>query len=224
MVGTDPGLVHGCRMSRACRTIPVYVLRRPLVMAQKPYPDELVEQFTLRDGARVTIRPIRAQDLEIERAFVRDLSVESRYFRFLHTLRELDEPTLIRLTDIDYEHEMALIAVVCDNGREVQVGVARYVVGSSGRDCEFAVVVADCWQGKGIAGRLMRKLMRAARDRGLEIMEGFVLHANRNMFALAEALGFRIESIPRDASLRRVVRDLSEPAPVPVPGIIQARV
>lgn len=193
-------------------------------MTQKSYPAELVEQFTLRDGARVTIRPIRAQDLELERAFVRDMSVESRYFRFLHTLRQLDEPTLIRLTDIDYDRQMALIAVVCENGLEVQVSVARYVVGSSGRDCEFAVAVADCWQGKGIAGRLMRQLMRAARDRGLETMEGFVLYGNQGMFALAGALGFRTESMTGDASLRRVVRDLREPVPDFVPGINHAQV
>jgi len=182
-------------------------------MPQKPYPAELVEQFTLRDGARVTIRPIRAQDLEIERAFVRDMSVESRYFRFLHTLRQLDESTLIRFTDIDYDGQMALIAVVCENGFEVQVGVARYAVGSSGRDCEFAVAVADCWQGKGIAGRLMRQLMRAARDRGIETMEGFVHYGNHGMFALADALGFRTEPMPGDVSLRRVVRDLRESVP-----------
>jgi acetyltransferase len=193
-------------------------------MAQKPYPAELVEQFTLRDGARVTIRPIRAQDLEIERAFVRNLSVESRYFRFLHTLRELDERSLVRLTDIDYDGQMALVAVVCENGLEVQVGVARYVVGSSGRDCEFAVAIADPWQGKGIAGRLMRKLMRAAHDRGLDTMEGFVLHGNQGMFALAGALGFRTESIPGDATLRRVVVDLRKPGPGLVPGINHVRV
>lgn len=80
----------------------------------------------------MAIRPIRAQDIGIERNFVNGLSVESRYFRFLHTLRELDEATLVRLTAIDYDRDMALIAVVCEGGVEVQVGVARYVVGSSG--------------------------------------------------------------------------------------------
>ena len=179
-------------------------------MPQKPYPTELIEHFTLWDGARVNIRPIRPDDLEIERAFVHGLSPESRYFRFLHTLRELDELTLIRFTDIDYDSQMALIAVVCENGFEVEIGVARYVVGESTHDCEFAVAIADCWQGKSIARRLMRILIRAAHDRGLETMEGFVLHGNRNMFALATALGFRVESVPGDASIRRVVRDLRE--------------
>lgn len=193
-------------------------------MPRKPYPAELVVHFTLSDGARVTIRPIRAADVEIERAFVRDLSAESRYFRFLHTLRELDEPTLVRLTDIDYDREMALIAVVCENRREVQVGVARYVTGSSGRDCEFAVVIADCWQGKGIGGQLMRNLMQAARERGLESMEGFVLHGNQGMLALAGALGFRAEFVPGDASVRRVIRDLRETAPVTSIGTIRTGV
>ncbi|HYJ18020.1 MAG TPA: GNAT family N-acetyltransferase [Burkholderiales bacterium] len=190
-------------------------------MAQKPYPAELVEKFKLRDGANVTIRPIRAQDIGIERTFVRDLSTESRYFRFLHTLRELDEQTLIRLTDIDYDHDMALVAVVCENDLEVQIGVARYVVGSSGKDCEFAVAIADSWQGKGIGMRLMVNLLRAARERGLEMVEGFVLYGNQAMFALAAALGFRIEPIGGDASTRRVVLDLRYPAAVTTAGTIQ---
>lgn len=190
-------------------------------MPRKPYPAELVEHFALSDGARVTIRPIRAPDLEIERAFVRDLSVESRYLRFLHPVRELDEPTLVRFTDIDYDHEMALIAVICERGREVQIGVARYIVGDSGRDCEFAVVIADCWQGKGIGGRLMSKLMDAARERGIETMEGLVLHGNRGMLALADALGFRAESVAGDASVRRVVRNLREARPVTPVGTIR---
>lgn len=188
-------------------------------MAQKPYPADLVEQFSLRDGARVTIRPIRAQDIDIERAFVRGLSAESRYFRFLHTMRELDEPTLARLTNIDYDREMALVAVVCENGLEMQVGVARYAVDGSSRSCEFAVAVADNWQGKGIGLRLMRKLMHAARERGLETMEGWVLHGNQAMLALAAALGFRPEPIPGDASTRRVVRDLRHSAAVTTAGI-----
>ena len=173
-------------------------------MPQRPYPAELIEQFSLHDGARVTIRPIRARDIQIGRSFVNGLSVESRYFRFLHTLRELDEPTLVRLTDIDYDHEMALIAVVCENGREVQIGVARYVVGNSGLDCEFAVAVADHWHYNGIGMRLMISLMRAARSRGPEAMGGFVLHGNHGMLALASVLGFRNESVPGDASTRVV--------------------
>lgn len=179
--------------------------------AQTPlvrYPHELIRHLTLRDGTRIVIRPIRPEDREIEKEFVQNLSDESRYFRFLNAIRELSERMLNRFTRIDYDSEMALIAVIRENGREVEIGVARYIVNPDGRSCEFAIVVADAWQHKGIGSRLMAQLMEAARDRGLESMEGLVLASNHKMLSLMAALGFRIESAPGEPGLRRVVRQL----------------
>jgi acetyltransferase len=179
-------------------------------MAEKlPYPVELVQSWALRDGTRIVIRPIRPEDRQIEKDFVRNLSDESRYFRFFNALRDLSETALTRFTQVDYDREMALIAVICENGRETEIGVARYAINTDGRSCEFAIVVADAWQRKGIGSKLIHSLMDAARSRGLEIMEGWVLAGNTRMLALMDGLGFIVDASAGDPSLRHVVRTLA---------------
>jgi acetyltransferase len=173
------------------------------------YPVELVRIWTLRDGTRVVIRPIRPEDRQIESDFVRNLSDESRYFRFFNAVRDLSETALTHFTQVDYNREMALIALICENGRETEIGVARYVVNPDGRSCEFAIVIADAWQRKGIGSKLMDSLMEAARGHGLETMEGWVLSGNTRMLALADGLGFTIDASAGDPSLRRVVKNLA---------------
>ena len=177
--------------------------------ATLPYPVELVQRRTLRDGTRVVIRPIRPEDRQIEKDFVHNLSDESRYFRFFNALRDLSEAALTRFTQVDYDKEMALIAVICDNGRETEIGVARYSVNPDGTSCEFAIAVADAWQRKGIGSNLMRSLMNAARGRGLEIMEGLILSGNARMLALMDGLAFTIDANAGDPSLRHVVKTLA---------------
>lgn len=179
-------------------------------MAEKlPYPLELVQSWALRDGTRIVIRPIRPEDRQIEKDFVRNLSDESRYFRFFNALRDLSETALTRFTQVDYDREMALIAVICENGRETEIGVARYAINPDGRSCEFAIVVADAWQRKGIGSKLVHSLMDAARSRGLETMEGWVLAGNSRMLALMDGLGFIVDASASDPSLRHVVRKLA---------------
>ncbi len=179
-------------------------------MADKlPYPVELVQSWTLRDGTRIVIRPIRPEDRQIEKDFVRHLSDESRYFRFFNAVRDLSETALTRFTQVDYDREMALIAVISENGRETEIGVARYSINPDGRSCEFAIAVADAWQRKGIGSKLMHSLMDAARSRGLQSMEGWVLSGNARMLALMDGLGFAIDANAGDSSLRHMVKNLA---------------
>jgi acetyltransferase len=173
-------------------------------MAIHPYPAELTVSYQLAGGTDVTIRPIRPEDAQIEREFVRGLSPESRYLRFMHSLRELTPAMLVRFTQIDYDLEMALIAVVSRGGQEREVAVARYVTNPDHRSCEFAIVVADAWQRKGIGRRMMERLIGIARARGLKVMEGEVLARNREMLELAEGLGFGVSGITGDERVRRV--------------------
>jgi acetyltransferase len=166
-------------------------------MAIHPYPASLVSRWHLPDGTPVTIRPIRPEDAHIEQAFVRGLSDESRYFRFMQAVHELTPEMLVRFTQIDYDREMAMIAVMEDEARgELQVAVARYIANPDRRSCEFALVVADEWQGRGIGSHLMQVLMQVARARGLSLMEGEVLAGNSNMLALMKHLGFATRSRP----------------------------
>ncbi len=160
-------------------------------MAIHPYPTDLVQEWNLSDGTSITIRPIRPEDAVIERDFVNGLSEQSRYFRFMYALQEITPAMLSRFTQIDYDREMALIATVEeDGGAEKQIGVARYVTMLGEESCEFAIVVADEWQGRGLATRLLKTLIDIARDRRLRFMEGVVLRENRGMLSLAESIGF----------------------------------
>jgi acetyltransferase len=177
-------------------------------MAIHPYPQHLIERVPLPDGSDLIIRPIRPEDAEMEQEFVRGLSEQTKYFRFMQAIKELSPEMLVRFTQIDYDREMALIGVMEDEGQEVEVGVARYMTGPGGDACEFAIVVADEVRSRGIGSRLMRSLMQNARVRGLRIMEGEVLAANTRMLALVKSLGFRIESDPNDPSLKRVIKVL----------------
>jgi acetyltransferase len=179
-------------------------------MAIHPYPSALVTDWLPPEGPRVTIRPIRPEDAEMEQAFVKCLSSESRYFRFMDTLRELTPLMLVRFTQIDYDREMAFVATVQDGGRETEVAVARYVANPDGESCEYAIVVADGWQGRGLGRRLMEQLIGVARARGLRRMVGHVLAENRGMLALAQKLGFTVGDSDEGATVKRVTLALAE--------------
>ena len=183
-------------------------------MAIHPYPTELVASWELSDGSPVQIRPIRPEDAEMEQKFVRNLSDNSRYFRFMNTVRELTPAMLARFTQIDYDREMAFVAVREEGGRETEVAVARYVTNPDGRTCEFAIVAADAWHGKGLGRRMLELLVGTARARGLEVMVGHILAANQPMLALCAKLGFRISDHPEDATVKRATLALAVPRSV----------
>jgi len=161
-------------------------------MAIHPYPPELETTWQLADGTDVSVRPIRPEDAEIEQDFVQNLSAESKYFRFMQSVDKLTPLMLARFTQIDYDREMALIAVTNEHTPNAHIlGVVRYVSNPDKQSCEFALTVADDWQKRGIGRQLMQRLMTVARDRGIEIMQGEVLSNNSKMLRLCERLGFR---------------------------------
>jgi RimJ/RimL family protein N-acetyltransferase len=169
-------------------------------------------EATLRDGRRVRIRAIRPDDrAEVVQAFDR-LSSESRYTRFMAPMRTLPATVLERTLHLQDAHELGLVAEIdAPDGIDLVAG-ARYYVLPGGERCEFAVTVADSWQGAGLASRLMRALIQGAGARGLKRMEGFVLAENDRMLALARRLGFTVQTDPRDATVMIVRLDLTAPA------------
>jgi len=183
-------------------------VRRHDHMAIAPYPRHLVRKGFLTDGTPVTIRPIRPSDAESERAFVRDLSPEAKRFRFLSALRELSPKMLAEFTQIDYSREMALIALTEENGAPVQHGVVRYAINADGESCEFAIVVSDRIQKKGLGTLLMNALMDTAREYGLKSMEGTVLAENAGMLQLMRELGFSIRPSTYEMAVMEVERQL----------------
>lgn len=175
-------------------------------MAIHPYPSHLVRNGYLSDGTPMIIQPIRPEDAEIEQEFVRCLSPEARYFRFMRAIDELTPEMLVRFTQLDFSREMALIAVINEKGKRKQIGVARYSVNPDGRSCEFALAVSDQHRGHGIGSQLMDGMMEAARGHGVRVIEGEVLANNRRMLSLMKELGFSISISPEDPSIRRVER------------------
>ena len=178
-------------------------------LAIHPYPIHLVTDEQLNDGTDIVIRPIRPEDAEIEQAFIRGLSAESKYFRFMNSIHELSLEMLVRFTQIDYHNEMALVAINPGVDGEEEIGVARYMTNPDKKTCEFAIVVSDKWQGKGIARLLMQKLIDIARNRGLEKMEGQVLANNYRMLELMTSLNFTVGNDPDDPGIKLVVTRLS---------------
>lgn len=188
---------------------PVATGTRPYThMAIHPYPAHLHSTFTLDDGTPVQLRPLRPEDALMAQAFIARLSPASKQLRFMQFLQELTPAMLTRFTQIDYHREMALIAIATHDGQNVDVGLGRFNTQPDGRSGEFALVVADDWQHRGIGTRLLTALMEIARERGLQRIEGEVPADNNDVISLVAALGFTTESTVPDASSRRVWREL----------------
>ncbi|MBT0961417.1 bifunctional acetate--CoA ligase family protein/GNAT family N-acetyltransferase [Denitromonas iodatirespirans] len=179
-------------------------------MAIHPYPQHLTTRWTLPDGTDVTIRAIKPEDADLEVNFVRKLSAETKYFRFMNTMRELPPAMVVRLTQIDYDREMAFVATVTEDGQETEIGVCRYAVNPDGESCEFAIVVADNWQHRGLARRLMGVLIETARNRGLDYMNGVFLANNDRMLRFVQSLGFVLSSDPDDSTVKLGVLSLQD--------------
>ncbi len=178
-------------------------------LAIQPYPRQWVSRFQLRDGREATVRPLRPEDAPMLADFVRGLSRESRYFRFISNFSELTPQLLARFCHIDYDREMELIALVNSEGHNMQVGAARYNDNYDGNSCEFAVVLSDDYQGHGLATYLMKQLFLVAADKGLQYMRGTVLAENRHMIGFCRKLGFQLRRDPEDSSMMMAELELS---------------
>lgn len=155
---------------------------------------------TLADGNQVLIRPLRPEDREREAEFIRDLSPETRHFRFLCAIREVSSDLLDHLMEIDYRRKMAYIALVPRAGELIEIGISRYASSNDPTHCECAVTIADGWEDQGLDEILMGHLIDAARDNGFKRMFSIDAVANVRMRRLARAMGFISKRDPQDAS------------------------
>lgn len=186
-------------------------------LAILPYPARYEQELPLRGGGEYTIRPIYPGDAQMLQTFVQTLSPESRYFRYVSSMTQLPPAMLARFALIDYDREMALVAVLkqrsaATDGSIVEtervIGVSRYVTNPDQTSCEFSLVVADDMAGRGIGSRLMDAIMQVARDKGLSEIQGLVLSVNPNMLKLMRSLGFSIKPFPEDPDFRLVTHAL----------------
>lgn len=162
-------------------------------LAIPPYPENLVRHCEI-GGERLTIRPIRPEDAEAHAAFFKRLSPEDVRYRFFTSLRELPPEMMARLTQIDYEREMAFIAVREETGETI--AVARLVREPATAEAEFAVVVQPDAKGKGVATRLMQELLDWAKSQGVQEVYGEILAENAPMLAFVRHLGFALRHLP----------------------------
>ena len=154
---------------------------------------------TLLGGQAVTIRPIRTSDSEMETAFIRRLSLETKHFRFFGAVKELSSSAVNKLCSTDGLHEMAFVATVQNADAEVEIGVCRYAPDPKADVREMALTISDEWQHTGLGKLLVTHLMTAARQFGVRQLYSVELADNTMMRDLAKEVGMSAHRDPHDA-------------------------
>jgi acetyltransferase len=168
----------------------------PLHLVISPYPNQYEDELDFPGLGNVQLRPIRPEDAPLLQSLFDTLSEQSIYFRFFSPLRQLPQNMLARFTQIDYDREVALVAIKETSDGEQMLGVVRTIQTFDPKLAEFAILVGDQWQGRGIGTALMRRCFKIAKAQGIETIWSSVLAENTQMLALGRKLGFHIERIP----------------------------
>ncbi len=160
-------------------------------LAIRPYPRELEETLTLRDGREALARPIRPEDEPAHHEFIARLTPEDIRFRFFGFVRQLEHTQMARLTQIDYDREMAFIATAPGPDGEMEtLGIVRTITDPDNSAAEFSMVIRSDLKGLGLGGQLLEKMFRYCKERGTPEIVGQVLPDNRDMMRLTRRLGF----------------------------------
>ena len=178
-------------------------------LAIHPYPWRWVRLMKLKHGQTVQLRPIRPEDGISIKNMVHNMSAESRYFRFMHAINDLSPQMVAQFTKLDYDRQMAFVAVQGSGQGEV-VGVSRYAMSNDRLQGEFAISIADEWQGRGLATALMKLIIEHAKTQGLKTLVGDVLKSNAPMRGLMNSLDFTSSSDPLDPDIQRFTLPLTE--------------
>ncbi|MGG2079521.1 bifunctional acetate--CoA ligase family protein/GNAT family N-acetyltransferase [Lelliottia nimipressuralis] len=162
-------------------------------LAIRPYPLQLEEWVEMKNGEQVLFRPILPEDEPQLRAFIAQVTKEDLYYRYFSEISEFTHEDLANMTQIDYDREMAFVAVRHrDEGDEI-LGVTRAISDPDNVDAEFAVLVRSDLKGLGLGRRLLEKLIGYTRDHGLLCLNGITMPNNRGMITLARKLGFDVD-------------------------------
>ena len=167
-------------------------VKAPSHLSIRPYPSEYEFWEKLPDGTEIFIRPIRPEDEPMHLEFFYSLSRETQYYRFFTYTSKITHEQIAMFTHVDYDREIAIIAIIKENGKEKIIGVNRLTFIPYENRYEFAIVVTDAWQGKGVAKILMEKLFYIAKDRKIKRIYGTVLAENRRMLNFVKKFGFKV--------------------------------
>lgn len=184
--------------------------QQPVENVRAPYPDNHPKRLTLRNGQNVRIRAFTPEDVQAKQDFVRRLSPQSRYSRFMAVTNQLPDATLARFSKLDYQSEGAYIA---ENSDGLIVGVSRFSR-LSRDECEFGITLAEDMRGSGLATEMMQLIIRLATQQGYRSMSAEILKSNTAMLKLAEKSGFSLIESAQDKAVYQAKRKLlpqSEP-------------
>jgi acetyltransferase len=175
-------------------------------LAIKPYPVELEERVKF-NGQEIVLRPIRPEDEEAHARFLASVAPQDLQLRFFRVVRSFSRSELARFTQIDYDREMAIVAVSASGPAAGTLGVVRVISDPDGISAEFAILVRSDVSGKGLGRLLMDKMVAYCEARRIARITGEVLSANARMLGLSRACGFTVE--PRAPGVCSVTRDLT---------------
>jgi len=177
-------------------------LPRPAI---RPYPTQYADQWIMTDGTAVTIRPIRPEDEPLVARFHETLSERSVHLRYLHLMKLSTRVAHDRLTRIcfnDYDREIALVAEITSAGRPEVIAIVRLRKDPIGSDAEFALIVSDQWQGRGLGAELLRRIRSVARQEGVRRLTADIARENIQMQRLCQRMGMKLTPDTQESVVR----------------------
>jgi acetyltransferase len=167
-------------------------LKSPKHMVIAPYPDRYEIHWKTREGIPILLRPIKPEDEGMMLDLFNAFSDRTILFRFFQLLKSMPHEQIVRYTQIDYDREMAIVAVGREHNQEQIFGVGRLNYYPNLETSEFSVVVGDPWQRKGLGTKLLELCIKIARERGASQLWGDIMAENEGMIRLCKSLGFKI--------------------------------
>lgn len=161
-----------------------------------PYPTKYVLPWRMKDGTEVLLRPIRPEDEPLEREMLASLSEEALRYRFFRIIKNISHQMLTRFCNIDYDREMAFVAELREEGKRKIIGIGRLIIEPDFKKGEYAVVVHDKYQRRGLGYKLVDMLIGIGQEKGLSQIYGVVLSENRGMLKICDRLGFSAKPQP----------------------------
>ena len=171
-----------------------------------PYPAKYIMHWTSSDGTEVLLRPIRPEDEPLEHEMLTSLSEETLRERFFQVISQITHEMHVRMCNIDYEREMAIVAEIREGDRKRLIGIGRLIIEPDLKKAEFAVVVHDAFQGKGLGYKLVDMVIGIGHEKGVEEVYGYVLSDNTKMLNMCSRLGCVTESL--DDGITKVILKL----------------